>query len=158
MYKVTVIYPNGTQATEASQDPDYYSLSRALDKCEIHSIHRLTTNKTLTMDLNAIIRSDNAQSVQLVVNAKDLRDLLDGAMDFAMKTIIERDEPTYYSRKELEQLLHVSAPTIMSYRRKGLLPEPVIIDGRVLYDKAKVREALYRNTRLLMKTVNDKTA
>ena len=60
--------------------------------------------------------------------------------------------------KELEQLLHVSAPTIMSYRRKGLLPEPVIIDGRVLYDKAKVREALHSSPRLLMKTVNDKTA
>ena len=45
MYKVTVIYHNGTQATEASQDPDYCSLSRALDKCEIQSFIVSLQNK-----------------------------------------------------------------------------------------------------------------
>ena len=71
-----------------------------------------------------------------------MRDLLDGAMKFAMQKIKERDEPTYYTREELEQLLHVSQPTLLSYRKKGMLPEPVTIGGRVLYDKAKVREAM----------------
>lgn len=94
------------------------------------------------MDINAIIRSENAANIQLVVSAKDLRDLLDGAIAWGMKTIKERDEPTYYTREELEQLLHVSNPTIISYRKKGWLPEPVTIGGRVLYDKAKVREAM----------------
>lgn len=94
------------------------------------------------MDLNAIIRSENADCIQLVVSAKDLRDLLDGAIAWATKTIREHDEPTYYSREELEELLHVSNPTILSYRKKGLLPEPVTVGGRVLYDRAKVREAM----------------
>jgi hypothetical protein len=31
------------------------------------------------------------------------------------------------------------------YRKKGLIPDPVTIGGRVLYDKAKVREALSKN-------------
>lgn len=95
------------------------------------------------MDLNAIIRSENAANIQLVVNAKDLRDLLDGAIAWGMKTIKERDEPTYYTREELaEKVLHVSQPTLLSYRKKGWLPDPVTIGGRVLYDKAKVREAM----------------
>ena len=94
------------------------------------------------MDLNAIIRGENAGNIQLVVNAKDLRDLLDGAMAFAMKTIKERDEPEYYTREELARGLHVSMPTIYEYRKKGVIPEPVKIGDRVLFDKAKVREAI----------------
>lgn len=94
------------------------------------------------MDLNSIIRSDNAANIQLVVNAKDLRDLLDGAMAFAMKKIKERDEPTYYTREELAGILHVSQPTLLEYRKKGLIPEPIKIGDRVLFDKAKVREAI----------------
>lgn len=96
----------------------------------------------MTMDLNSIIRSEDAGNIQLVVTAKDLRDLLDGAIAWGMKTIKERDEPTYYSRDELLELLHVTDPTLLNYRKKGLIPEPVTIEGRVLYDKAKVREAM----------------
>lgn len=103
------------------------------------------------MDLNTIIRSDNAPGIQLVVSAKDLRDLIDTAMEFAMKTISERDEPKYYTREELLGLLHVSDPTLMKYRDKGLIPNPVTIGGRVLYDKAEVREAIQKNNRLLSK-------
>lgn len=94
------------------------------------------------MDLNSIIRSENAANIQLVVSAKDLRDLLDGAIKWGMKTIKERDEPTYYTREELQELLHCSAPTLMRYRKKGLIPKPTVIGGRVLYDKAKVREVM----------------
>lgn len=94
------------------------------------------------MDLNTIIRGDDADRIQLVVNAKDLRDLLDGAMAFAMKTIKERDEPEYYTREELAALLHVSQPTLLDYRKKGKIPEPVRIGDRVLFDKAQVREAI----------------
>lgn len=94
------------------------------------------------MDLNSIIRSEGAESIQLVVSAKDLRDLLDGAMAFAIKTIKERDEPTYYTREQLADILHVSQPTLLEYRKKGLIPEPVKVGDRVLFDKAKVREAI----------------
>lgn len=108
------------------------------------------------MDLNSIIHSDNAANIQLVVNAKDLRDLLDGAMAFAMKTIKEREEPSFYTREELAEMLHVSQPTILSWRKKGLLPEPAVIDeGRVLYDKAEVRRCLEksRNPKLRTKII-----
>lgn len=95
------------------------------------------------MDLNAIIRSDNADRIQLVVNAKDLRDLLDGAMRFAVQTIKERDEPEYYSREEMCQLLHITLPTLYEYRKRGLVPEPVkVAGGRVLFNKAEVHEAI----------------
>ena len=95
------------------------------------------------MDLNAIIYSDNAANIQLVVNAKDLRDFADSLVEFATKKIKERDEPTYYSREEMLDLLHCSDPTLNSYREKGLIPEPIKVDGgKVLYDKAKVREAI----------------
>ena len=94
------------------------------------------------MDLNSIIRSENAANIQLVVNAKDLRDLLDGAISFAKQEIQERDEPTYYTREEMLELLHCTDPTLNKYRSKGIIPEPETIGGKVLYDKAKVREAI----------------
>ncbi len=96
------------------------------------------------MDLRNILYSEDVEKIQLVVNAKDLRDLLDGAIAWGMQTIKERDEPTYYTREELQQLLHVSAPTLLSYRKKGLIPQPITIEGRVLYNKAEVREALIK--------------
>lgn len=94
------------------------------------------------MDLNALIYSDNAANIQVVVSAKDLRDFADSLMAFATQKIKERDEPTYYTREELQELLHCSTPTLLSYRRQGLIPEPVTMGGKTLYDKAKVKEAM----------------
>ena len=83
------------------------------------------SQNSIDMDLNTIIRSENAEKIQLVVNAKDLRDLLDGAMAFAMKTITERDEPDYYTRQELADKFHVSLVTLGRWVDGGKLPEPV---------------------------------
>lgn len=94
------------------------------------------------IDLNSILYSESNANVQLVVNAKDLRDFADNLIAFATKKILERDEPKYYTREELETMLHVSAPTLVSYRKKGLIPEPLTIDGKVLYDKAEVNKAI----------------
>ena len=94
------------------------------------------------MDLNALIYSENAANIQVVVNAKDLRDFADRLMAFATQKIKERDEPDYYTRQELQQLLHVSEPTILKWREKGFLPMPSTIDGRVLYNKAEVHAAI----------------
>ena len=94
------------------------------------------------MSLNDIIHSPNAANIQVVVNAEDLRKCFESFIAWGMQRIEERDEPKYYSREELAELLHVSQPTLLNYRKKGILPEPVTIEGRVLYDKAKVREAI----------------
>ena len=99
--------------------------------------------------MNSIIRSENAANIQLVVNAKDLRDLLDGAMAFAKQEIIERERHPYYTREEMKALLGgISDPTLNSYRKKGLIPEPLTIDGKVLYDKAEVKQAISNNRKL----------
>ncbi len=109
------------------------------------------------MDLHALIYSDNAANLQLVVNAKDLRDFADSLVAFATQKIKERDEPTYYSRKELLELLHVSDPTLNEYREKGLIPEPVkIAGGKVLYDKAKVHEAIESGKIKVKQRINPK--
>ena len=94
------------------------------------------------MDLNAIMHSPEASNIQLVVSAKDLKDCFESWMKFAIQTIKDRDEPEYYTRDELKELLHVTDPTLLQYRKKGFIPEPVIIEGRVLYDKAEVRKAI----------------
>lgn len=95
------------------------------------------------MDLNALIYSENAANIQVVVNGKDLRDFADSLIEFATRKIKERDEPEYYTREELLEKLHVTDPTLNEYRKKGLIPEPVkIAGGKVLYDKAKVLEAI----------------
>lgn len=37
MYRIIVMNNDGTMKNEAVEAPDYYSLGRALDKCEIKS-------------------------------------------------------------------------------------------------------------------------
>ena len=81
----------------------------------------------------------------MVINAEDLRKCFEDFTAWGMQQIKERDEPTYYTRDEVEQLLHVTAPTLMNYRKKGLIPEPVTIEGRVLYDKAEIHKAIADN-------------
>ena len=104
------------------------------------------------MDLNALIYSDNAANIQVVVCAKDLRDFADRLVAFATQKIKERDEPDYYTRDELLEKLHVSDPTLRSYREKGLIPNPVTIGGRVLYDKAAILKALEERKIKIRKT------
>ena len=94
------------------------------------------------MDLNSVIYSDNATNIQLVVNAKDLRDFADRVIEFAMMKIKQRDEPEYYTRKEVEDLLHVSSTTLKTYRKQGCMPEPVRVKGRLLFNKAEVHKAI----------------
>lgn len=105
-------------------------------------------------DLKTLIHSDQAGNILLVVSANDLRQLLEDAMDFAMKTITEREEPSFYTRDELADKLHVSLVTLNRWRKEGRIPEPVTIDGRVLFDKAKVRDMLNSNYKMQHKLSN----
>lgn len=105
------------------------------------------------MDLKSIVNSPQAANTLLVVSAEDLRNLLDDAMKFAIRTIKERDEPDFYTRDELADKLHITLVTLGRWREKGYLPEPLTVDGRVLFDKKKVREALdshYKTRRKLI--------
>ena len=61
-------------------------------------------------------------------------------------------ELTANTRDELLEKLHVSDPTLRSYREKGLIPEPVTIGGRVLYDKAAILKALEERKIKIRKT------
>ena len=103
------------------------------------------------MDLHTLIHSDNAANIQVVINAKDLRDFADQLMAYATTKIKERDEPEYYTREELANKLHVSLVTLNRWRDDGKLPQPVTIEGRVLYDKAEVRDAINSNYKALRK-------
>ncbi len=94
------------------------------------------------MDLHNILYSPNAANIQLVVNAAELRRCFEKLEEQIMKRIQEHDDPQFYTREELAEVLHVSVPTIYNYKNKGLLPDPVTIEGRVLYDKAQVRQCI----------------
>lgn len=94
------------------------------------------------MDLHNILYSPNAANIQVVINAEELRKCFDDLARFIMQRIQEHDEPQFYTREQLADMLHVSVPTIYNYRKKGLLPEPVTIEGRVLYEKAQVRKCI----------------
>ena len=102
-------------------------------------------------DLKTIMNSPQAGNTLLVVSAADLRTLLEDMMNFTIKTIKEHDEPSYYTRDELAQKLHISLVTLGRWRKEGKLPEPVTIDGRVLFDKAKVRTSLESCYKLSLK-------
>lgn len=105
------------------------------------------------VDLNSILHSENAANIQLVINAQDLRECFESWMQFALQQQKEREEDPYYTREQLAKMLHVSAPTLISYRKKGLIPKPIILDGRTLYRKAEVNEAIEGNVRLKLKSV-----
>ena len=93
-------------------------------------------------DLSSIINGKQGAQALFVVSGEDLAKLFEDIKKFCIATIKERDEPKYYTREELAEVLHVSLVTLGRWRDNGLLPEPVKIDGRVLYDKAKVRDAI----------------
>ena len=94
------------------------------------------------MDLHNILYSPNAANIQVVINAADLRKCFENLEQSIMQRIQEHDEPQFYTREQLAEVLHVTAPTIYKWRNKGLLPQPVTMNGRVLYEKAKVRQSI----------------
>ena len=100
------------------------------------------------MDLINLIQSKDAGNTLLVVTAKDLGKLADDLIDFATRKIKEQNEPEYYTRQELADKFHITLVTLGRWRDKGVIPEPVTIDGRVLYDKAKVRDMVNGNRKL----------
>ena len=112
----------------------------------------------MALDLKQLIHSENAANIMLVVSAADLKTLLDDAINFAIKTNKEREEPSYYTRQELADKLHISLVTLNRWRDNGLLPEPVIIDRHVLYDKAKVRNTLANNKKIYRKLTLNRVA
>lgn len=101
--------------------------------------------------LKDYMNADNAANIMLVVTAKDLKELLQDAMDFAINAIKEHKEPSYYTRQELADKLHISLVTLQRWRSDGLLPEPTVIDRHVLFNKAEVRDMLNANRRLSRK-------
>ncbi len=103
------------------------------------------------MSLLELIQSKDAGNTLLVVSAADLGKLADDLIAFATKKIKEREEPDYYTRQELADKLHISLVTLGRWKDKGLIPEPVTIDGRVLYDKAEVRDKVNGNRKLVRK-------
>ena len=103
------------------------------------------------MGLTELLHSPNVANIQVVVSAKDLQDFANSLIAFATRKIKEQDEPTYYTREELAEKLHISLPTLNRWRDTGLLPEPVKMEGRVLYDKAKVRDLIDQNYKLKRK-------
>lgn len=103
------------------------------------------------MGLTELIQSKDAGNTLLVVTAKDLGKLADDLIAFATQKIKEREEPDYYTRDELAAKLHVSLVTLNRWRNAGRIPEPVTIDGRVLFDKAEVRDTINRNRKLTHK-------
>ena len=109
------------------------------------------------MDLNSLIYSENAANIQVVVNAKDLREFADNLIEFAKQEIKQREEDPYYTREQLMTMLHVTAPTLISYRKKGLIPEPIMLDGRVLYKKDEVVVALEKSLKLKKRVLKNFT-
>jgi hypothetical protein len=103
------------------------------------------------MGLTELIQSKDAGNTLLVVTAADLGKLADDLIAFATQKIKEREEPDYYTRDELAAKLHVSLVTLNRWRNSGLIPEPVTIDGRVLFDKAEVRDKINGNRKLVRK-------
>ena len=94
------------------------------------------------MDLHNILYSPNAANIQVVINADELRKCFENFTAWGMERIKETREPEYYTREELAKRLHISEVTVYNWVSKGWLPKPVKINGRVLYDKAKVRECI----------------
>lgn len=100
------------------------------------------------MDLQMLIQSDNAQNIQVVINAADLKKCFDDLRKWCIDFIKEETDPQYLTRKEIEKRLHISTVTVYSWVKKGWLPEPVKINGRVLWEKSKVRDYINSNTKI----------
>jgi hypothetical protein len=60
----------------------------------------------------------------------------------------ELDFPELVDAKEAAQLLHRPESTLKRWRYEGVGPDWILVEGRVMYDKAVLREYLRQNTRV----------
>lgn len=93
------------------------------------------------IDLSILCNNRENDKIQLVVTAADLEkfasDLISADRQFVEKSL----EPSYYSREELSQLLHVDKQTIQKYEERGLIKR-YKVGNRVLYNRMETIEAI----------------
>jgi hypothetical protein len=56
--------------------------------------------------------------------------------------------PALVNNEEAAQLLHRPPTTLKRWRYEGVGPDWILIEGRVMYDVAVLREYIRRNTRV----------
>lgn len=91
----------------------------------------------LSPTLHTICKTHEAGQTLLVVTAEDLREF---AINLA-REVMRQNEPQYFTRKELLDLLGVSARTLWGYEDAGIITARKV--GRQnRYDKADIYEAI----------------
>lgn len=98
-------------------------------------------------NLMNILANESDRSMLMIVSGEDLMEFATALINFAKKEIKEQTEPSFYTRGELAEKLHVSVVTLYRYERDGKLAAPKKINGRLLYDKADVLRMLAKRTK-----------
>ena len=76
-----------------------------------------------------------------------LKELMNNFADAVAERVIakmravESDKPRYYTRKELCEMLHVTAPTVIELVKRGEIREKRI-GGRILYEATEIDKAV----------------
>ncbi len=91
--------------------------------------------------LRRVFMSDRRETTVIMISAEDLRYELDRAIEYALHAAEQQRKPTYLTRKQVMELLHISNGTFYSYIKKGKL-NPVYIGKEPRFIEADVHEAV----------------
>lgn len=97
-------------------------------------------------DLMNILSEESNRSTLMIVSGEDLMEFARTLINYAKDEIKEQTEPTYYTRNELSEKLHVSSVTLYRYEKLGLITGKKI-NGKNLYDKKSVLELMNKKMR-----------
>ena len=75
------------------------------------------------------------------ITVEELKRIIEDSLIEWSPRFIEKDEPTYLSRKETADLLKITLPTLHKWTKKGSI-RSTRIESRVLYLKSEVIELL----------------
>ena len=96
-------------------------------------------------NLYQLLHSGMAESTIVMVSAQDLRDFTDRIVRETRRAVEDMHRPVYLTRKDVQELLHISSSTLYNYIRKGKIT-PVMVGNEPRFVRAAIDEAISKGT------------
>lgn len=92
-------------------------------------------------NLYSLLRSGMAANTIVMVSAQDLRDFTDRVVRETRQAIEDMHRPIYLTRKEVQDLLHISSGTLYNYIKSGKIT-PVMVGDQPRFVRAEIDQAI----------------
>ncbi len=93
-------------------------------------------------NLQQLLNSGMASNTIVMVSAADLKAFADRIVADTRRIVEEQYQPRYFDIDDLMKLFKTSRSTIYNWMKKGTLPAPCQLEGKILFGQAEIREAV----------------